>query len=54
MKHFITFLISISFCFQLLAQLTDCDCSNRYETEIFNDINDITTAFKKTLEDFYK
>jgi len=47
MKHFITFLISISFCFQLLAQLTDCDCSNRYETEIFNDINVQTVTYSE-------
>ena len=39
MKKFTLFLIFGLFSFStLLAQLVDCDCGNRYETEIFNDI----------------
>jgi hypothetical protein len=40
-----------------LKSIIDKDLQKIYnlpDVEIFNDINDITTAFKKTLEDFYK
>ena len=39
MKQFTLFLICGLFSFSpLLAQLVDCDCGNRYEAEIFNEL----------------
>ena len=46
MKKIITiFTLSLVTCVQLLAQQNDCDCENRYETEIFNDVNVQTVTY---------
>ena len=46
MKNIITiFTLSLFTCFQLLAQQNDCDCENRYQTELFNDVNVQTVTY---------
>jgi len=46
MKHIYLFTIStLLLGLQLSAQLLDCDCSNRYETEIFSNINSETVTY---------
>jgi len=46
MKNIITiFTLSFFTCFQLLAQQNDCDCENRYQTELFNDVNVQTVTY---------
>ena len=48
MKKTITiFTLSLFTCAHLLAQQTDCDCENRYETEIFNDVNIQTVTYSE-------
>ena len=48
MKHYYTFLIlTVFFNFQASAQLTDCDCTDRYETEIFTDIDVQTVTYSE-------
>ena len=37
MKHIYTLTILLIFN-QLSAQINDCDCANRYQEEVFNDI----------------
>ena len=46
MKHYPTFLLFTIFSvFQVSAQLVDCDCSNRYETELFNNVSVETVTY---------
>ncbi len=46
MKHYSTFLLFTIFSiFQVSAQLVDCDCENRYETELFNDVSVETVTY---------
>jgi len=46
MKNIITiFTLSLLTCAQLFAQQTDCDCENRYDTEIFNNVNIQTVTY---------
>jgi len=46
MKHFTFFLtVILLFSLRVSAQLIECDCDNRYGTEIFNDINVETATY---------
>ena len=46
MKHYSIFLLFTLFSLsQLSAQLIDCECTNRYETEIFSDVNIETVTY---------
>ena len=46
MKHYLTFLLFALFSiFQVSAQLIDCDCANRYDAEIFSDVNIETVTY---------
>ena len=49
MKHNTIFLALILLCYlPLSAQLTDCDCTNRYQTEIFDNIDVQTVTYSDT------
>ena len=49
MKNFFILITIIIFCsYPTYSQLVDCDCSNRYETEIFNDISVETVTYSDT------
>ena len=49
MKNFFTFLtFTFLLSSALQAQLVNCDCNNRYETEIFTDVNVETVTYSDT------
>ncbi len=46
MKHYLTFLLfSLFSILQLSAQIVDCDCENRYDSELFSDVNIETVTY---------
>ena len=46
MKYWTYFFTCTLFCsFGLFAQMTDCDCTNRYETEIFSEVDVQTVTY---------